>query len=62
MFGDGIITIVSKQIPYSMFKDAKNVNNIAGHFVRRADIVVNFTVSKSVDKFVKQVNQKPFLS
>ena len=54
-------TLIKKAIK-DMFKDSKNVNNRAGHFVGRADNVVDFTVSISVDKFVKQVNQKPFLS
>ena len=45
-----------------MFKDAKNVNNRAGHFVRRTENVVDYSVSKSVDQFVNQSNQKPFLS
>ena len=37
----------------NIFKDTKNVNNRSGHFVRRTE--------KSVNKFVKQINQKPIL-
>ena len=34
--------------------NTKNVNNRSGHFVRRTE--------KSVNKFVKQINQKPILN
>ena len=33
----------------------------SGHFVRKTENVLDFSVSKSVDKFLKQMNQKSFL-
>ena len=44
-----------------MFKDAKDVNNREGHFVRRNNNIADYSVSKSVDSFVKEKNQKPFI-
>ena len=44
-----------------MFKDAKDANNREGHFVRRNNNIADYSVSKSVDSFVKERNQKPFI-
>ena len=44
-----------------MFKDAKNVNNRSGHFVRRVDNIADYSVSNSVDSFIKKSNLKPFM-
>ena len=51
-----------KKATKEMFKNAKDVNNIDGHFVRRNQNIADYSVSKSIDSFVKQKNQKPFLS
>ena len=44
-----------------MFKNAKNVNKRSGHYMMKTENVLDFSVSKSVDKFLKQMNQKSFL-
>ena len=44
-----------------MFKDVKDVNNRGGHFVRRMDNIADYSVSKSVDSFIKKSNLKPFM-
>ena len=42
-------------------KDVKDINNRVGRFVRRNQNIADYSVSKSVDTFVKKNNQKPFL-
>ena len=45
-----------------IYKDSKDVNNRDGHFVRRNQNIADYSVSKSVDSFVKQKIQKPFFN
>ena len=50
-----------KEALKDMFKDAKDVKNRNGHFVRRTQNIADYSVSKSVDSIVKKSKLRPFM-
>ena len=52
---------IVKEAMKSYWEDSKDEKNRKGHFIRRSENIISYTVSEAVDSIVKKPVKAPFL-